>query len=139
MRPVLKIGVDGLKEQIRRHKAAEADADKKDYYDAMDIALDAVLVIAGRYEELAREKAAKSEGAVKERFEVMADALGKVPRQGASNLYEAIQSFILMWQVMCLEQTPNPYAFSVGNADRIFEPYRQAEDTGRDMTAALLK
>ena len=67
----------------------------------MDIALDAVLVIAGRYEELAREKAAKSEGAVKERFEVMADALEKVPRQGASNLYEAIQSFILMWQVMC--------------------------------------
>ncbi len=40
---------------------------------------------------------------------------------------------------MCLEQTPNPYAFSVGNADRIFEPYRSKEDTGRDMTAALLK
>ena len=43
----------------------------------MDIALDAVLVIAGRYEELAREKAAKSEGAVKERFESYGGRLGK--------------------------------------------------------------
>mgnify|MGYP000352764601 CR=1 FL=1 len=69
----------------------------------------------------------------------MAATLRKVPENGAENLYEAIQLFIIMWQVMCLEQTPNPYAFSVGNADRIFEPYRSKEDTGRDMTAALLK
>ena len=38
---------------------------------------------------------------------------------------------------MCLEQTPNPFAFSVGNADRIFEPYRNG--LSRDMTAALFK
>lgn len=47
----------------------------------------------------------------------MAATLRKVPENGAENLYEAIQLFIIMWQVMCLEQTPNPYAFSVGNAD----------------------
>jgi hypothetical protein len=33
----------------------------------------------------------------------------------------------------------NPYAFSVGNADRIFEPYRALEGCGRARTAALLK
>ena len=38
-----------------------------------------------------------------------------------------------------MEQTPNPYAFSVGNADRIFEPYRAKNDLDRDTTAALLK
>ena len=44
---------------------------------------------------------------------------------------------MIIWQIMCLEQTPNPFAFSVGNADRIFEPYRNGLD--RDTTAALLK
>jgi formate C-acetyltransferase len=24
---------------------------------------------------------------------------------------------VLLWQVMCLEQAPNPYAFSIGNHD----------------------
>ena len=39
--------------------------------------------------------------------------------------------------MMCLEQAPNPFAFSVGNADRIFEPYRNG--LNRDETAALFK
>ena len=62
-----------------------------------------------------------------------------MPAQGAGNLYEAIQSFLLIWQTMCLEQAPNPFAFSVGNADRIFEPYRASENLDRETTAALLK
>ena len=69
----------------------------------------------------------------------MYNTLTKVPANGAESLYEAIQSFIILWQVMCIEQAPNPFAFSVGNADRIFEPYRAMEDLSREDTAALLK
>ncbi|MDD3339167.1 MAG: pyruvate formate lyase family protein [Lachnospiraceae bacterium] len=138
MRPVLKIGVKGLKKQLQEHKE-KAETDRKQYYEAMEISLEAVEIIAERYAILADEKAQKMQGADKERFALMAQTLRKVPENGAENLYEAIQSFLLMWQVMCLEQTPNPYAFSVGNADRIFEPYRKVGDTDRDMTAALLK
>ena len=68
----------------------------------------------------------------------MVDALDRVPRYGARNLYEAIQSFILLWQVMCLEQAPNPYALSVGNADRIFEPYRAMTNMSREEATELL-
>lgn len=139
MRGALRDGVESMKEQIADHQAKATDKKKQDYYTAMNISLDAVLVIADRYADMAREKANQLNGKDKERFLIMSETLRKVPRYGAKNLYEAIQSFILMWQVMCLEQTPNPYAFSVGNADRIFEPYRSAEDTDRDMTAALLK
>lgn len=139
MRGVLKDGVEGLKEKIQDRQAHETDEKKRTYQKAMDIALDAVLILAERYADLAREKAGQAKGSDRERFLLMAETLGRVPRSGARDLYEAIQSFILMWQVMCLEQTPNPYAFSVGNADRIFEPYREAEGTGREMTAALLK
>lgn len=139
MRPVLRIGVDGLKEELQVARERTEDEKKRNYYTAMDLALDAVLIVAGRYARLAEEKAKTLAGADKERFLLMAGTLQKVPKKGADNLYEAIQSFILMWQVMCLEQTPNPYAFSVGNADRIFEPYRMAENTDRELTAALLK
>jgi len=133
IRPVLRDGIRGLKQRLENQR------DQSPYYQAMYISLDAVLVIASRYAKLADEKAAHAEGKDRERLEIMADTLRRVPEHGAQNLYEAIQSFILVWQVMCLEQTPNPYAFSVGNADRIFEPYRIMEDTDRDMAAALLK
>ncbi|MEG2009832.1 MAG: pyruvate formate lyase family protein, partial [Clostridia bacterium] len=48
-------------------------------------------------------------------------------------------SFILLWQVMCMEQAPNPFAFSVGNGDRIFEPYREKEGLSREYAAGLFK
>ena len=126
-------------EGILRELDEKAIPEKRDYYEAMRVSVEALLLLAKRYRGLALEKAAASEGDVKERFALMAETLERVPAQGARNLYEAIQSFLLIWQLMTLEQTPNPFAFSVGNADRIFEPYRAMEDTGRDMTAALLK
>ena len=61
----------------------------------------------------------------------------KVPEFGAENLQEAMQSYVLLWQIMCLEQAPSPFAFSVGNADRIFEPYRG--ELSREEAAALFK
>lgn len=135
----LKKGALGIRNEIEEKQKATDDAEKKEYYEAMKYTIDAMLVLAGRYAEMAKEKAEKSEGKAKERYELMAETLKKVPAQGAENLYEAIQAFILIWQTMTVEQTPNPFAMSVGNADRIFEPYRAVEDTDRDMAAALLK
>jgi len=40
---------------------------------------------------------------------------------------------------MCIEQAPNPFAFSVGNADRIFEPFRHMEGLDREKSSALLR
>ncbi|MCR5522113.1 MAG: hypothetical protein K6F64_00525 [Clostridia bacterium] len=100
-------------------------------------ALEAAVILAERYACLAAEKAKKTEGKSKEVYLQIEKNLRKVPAQGAENLAEAVQSFIIMWQIMCLEQTPNPFAFSVGNADRIFEPYRNG--LSREETAAILK
>ena len=122
----------GLKALIDEMKDKEGNGFK-----AFVIALEAACDLAARYEKLAREKAETLPEPQKSQFTLMADTLKKVPYNGAENLYEAIQSFLLMWQMMCLEQAPNPFAFSVGNADRIFEPYRNG--LSRDETAALLK
>ena len=105
----------------------------------MQIALDAAMMMAKRYEAYAKEQAKKSDSTRSAELELIAEALSRVPAKGATSLYEAIQSYILLWQIMCIEQAPNPYAFSVGNADRIFEPYRKQDGLSREMAAALFK
>ena len=106
-------------------------------YKAFAIALESASILANRYADLAEEKMNGATPERKAQLEIMAKTLRKVPENGAKNLFEAIQAFIIMWQIMCLEQTPNPFAFSVGNADRIFEPYRNGLD--RDTAASLFK
>ncbi len=140
IKPVLSKGISGLLQQIDAQLLTTTDSSKRSYFEAMRITLDAVLVLAGRYAELARQMA-QSETSVERRdlLKLMEETLGKVLAAGADNLYEAIQVFILVWQVMCLEQSPNPFAFSVGNADRIFEPYRVAGGTERGIAAELFK
>lgn len=138
VRPLLAEGTTAVRAKIEKNQAACTD-DRKDYFEAMKISLEALEVLADRYADLAGVKAAEATGDTKEQFVTIENALRKVPRQGADNLFEAIQSFILIWQTMCLEQTPNPFAFSVGNADRIFEPYRAKTEMSREDAAALFK
>ena len=122
----------GVKEMLKKIEGKEGNG-----YKAFAIALESVIILANRYADIAVEQAKTASAERKAQLEIIEKTLRKVPENGAENLCEAIQSFILMWQVMCLEQTPNPFAFSVGNADRIFEPYRNGLD--RETTAALLK
>ena len=129
MRFALKNGVKAMIEKI--------EGKEGNGYKAFRIALESVVILANRYADIAAEQIKTADAERKAQLEIIEKTLRKVPENGAENLFEAIQSFILMWQVMCLEQTPNPFAFSVGNADRIFEPYRNGLD--RETTAALLK
>ena len=129
MRYAIKYGVKGMLEKI--------EGKEGNGYKAFRIALESAVILANRYADLAKEKSATASPERKAQLEIMEKTLRKVPENGAENLFEAIQAFILMWQIMCLEQTPNPFAFSVGNADRIFEPYRNGLD--RETAASLFK
>ena len=139
IRPILANGVTSLIDKLNTKIAEETDSERKTNYEAMKIALETVLILAERYVKLAREQMKSATPERQPILNLMIDSLEKVPLSGADNLYEAIQSFILIWQVMCMEQSPNPFAFSVGNADRIFEPYRAKENLNRDAAAALFK
>lgn len=105
----------------------------------MKISLEAAVKLAGRYSKLAYDLSRKSTDQRSEELLLISETLKHVPLNGVRNLYEAIQSFIILWQVMCLEQSPNPPAFSAGNVDRIFEPYRALEECNREMAASLLR
>jgi len=114
VRPILAKGVDQV--------VAEASAIPET--EAMRVALTAAKVLSERYSRLAADLApATADPAERRRLELIARNCANVPARGAENLHEAVQAFVLLWQVMCLEQAPNPYAFSVGNLDRILAPY----------------
>lgn len=138
-RKAIKVGVSELIREIDKKLDSETNSDKRVNYVSMKITLESVVVLAHRYADIAKEQGKSASGIRKEQLSYMEKTLRKVPEFGADNLYEAIQSFLLLWQLMCLEQAPNPFAFSVGNADRIFEPYRAKEELDRETAAELFK
>ena len=72
---MLKKGIHGVKEQIREQMASVTDEEKKIYYTAMNTALDAALVLAGRYADLAHKKWESAGEEDKPRFAMMEAAL----------------------------------------------------------------
>ena len=138
-RPALKYGLESIIKTLDEKIATETDDLKKDNFAAIKLTLNATVMLANRYADIAAKKAEDAVGEQKDKFIKLEKTLRKVPNSPCESLYEAIQSYMLLWQVMCLEQAPNPFAFSVGNADRVFEPYRQMSGDSRDQAAALLK
>ncbi|MHC4110705.1 MAG: pyruvate formate lyase family protein [Planctomycetota bacterium] len=132
LRSFLKNGVMAMQQQARESG--------QEYGRIMATALDAVIILADRYRELA-ESQAQQEDCEKERARLsrIADILSRVPAQPAKTLHEAVQSFTLLWQVMALEQAPNPYAFSVGNLDRVLQPYYHEAETSREEAVELVR
>ncbi len=139
-RPALKYGVRALMEGVDKRLAAGDLTEKKaKNLTAMRRALACAVTLAGRYADLAAEQQKTAGERRRRELELMEVTLRRVPEYGARSLLEALQSYVLLWQVMCLEQAPNPFAFSVGNADRIFEPYRAMDGLSREEAAALFK
>lgn len=102
----------------------EANSKQGEFFEAAAIALGGIKILAKRYIDLISEQKKTCNPQRLKELVLLEKTLAKVCDGGAENLYEALQLYILIWEIMCLEQAPNPYAFSVGNADRIFEPYR---------------
>lgn len=139
-RPALKYGVKALMSGIdAKISAGNLTKEQVMNLQAMKQSLGCAVKLAHRYADIAHVQQETADAQRKEELVLMEKNLRKVPEFGAENLMEAMQSYILLWQIMCLEQAPNPFAFSVGNADRIFEPYRAMDNLSRDEVAALFK
>ena len=107
----LKHGVDAM---INQAKSKDGE-----FYEAAAIALGGVKILVDRYIEIIKGQKKSCSHERFEQLDFMEKSLINISSKGAENFYEALQLYILLWTVMCIEQAPNPYAFSVGNADRI--------------------
>jgi formate C-acetyltransferase len=116
--------------------------DARAFYEAVRIALRAAMAFAKRYSDLAASLASgEADEQRRQDLVELSRLLKKVPAGPAESFYEAVQSFWLTYVIMHIEQTPNPYAFSLGRVDQFFYPYyRKDRDAGRisDADAAEL-
>jgi len=134
----LERGIDELLVEMDEQK--QRMPDKAEYFAAMHTALESAVILAERYADMAQAMCeAETDPMRHDELELMAETLRRAPRHGARNLYEAIQSFIILWQAMNLEQLPNPFAFSIGNLDRILQPYFAKQPVPADLAAQLVR
>ncbi|MCQ2559498.1 MAG: glycyl radical protein [Clostridia bacterium] len=127
---VVKQGLRQMIEEIRERKA---DLEIKSYnrkawnfYEACLIQLEAVVAWANRYADLAESKA-QTESKPSRKAELMeiAQICRRVPEFPASNLREAMQSFLLIHLALEIEVTGCGY--SIGFLGHIFQPYYAAD------------
>jgi formate C-acetyltransferase len=143
MEPVTGHTIPDLRPSLRhgvRYVQQQALGLGTEYGKAMAAALEAATTLGQRYQRLAQTMAEKvTDPSERRRLQAIATALARVPAGPAVTLHEAVQSFALLWQVMALEQAPNPYAFSVGNLDRLLQPYFDPARESRDEAVALVR
>jgi formate C-acetyltransferase len=120
-------GVNFLIDEIRRKLAgldlSEPDAlDKKLFYDAALISLEAVLSWAERYAGYAEELAAQEKDPQRRaELQEIARVCRKVPAQPAENLQEALQSIWFVQAAIQIET--NGHSISFGRLDQTLYPF----------------
>ena len=125
----LKYGIDKL--------ILEAIDKNTSFYHACAISLRSVKILINRYLDIIALQFETASENRKQQLKYLEKSLKQIKGGPATNIYEALQLYILLWTVMCLEQAPNPYAFSLGNADRIFAPY--LNDATQEEASELFK
>ena len=124
---VLAIGFSGIIEKVEKEMATmrvtDANYCKKNVFlQSVLISLKAAIRYAERYSALAKDLAAKEgDAARRAELEKIAKNCARVPKYGAKDFYEALQSF---WFVQMLIQTESSgHSISPGRFDQYMYPY----------------
>jgi pyruvate formate-lyase/glycerol dehydratase family glycyl radical enzyme len=146
---VLHKGLTGIKKEVEWYAAQLEQPhmhyevqEKRDFYKAVLITLDAAMEFAERYADLARDKAAKEvDPKRKKELEHIARVCTQVPANPARDWWEALQS-VWMTQVLILSELYN-IASSFGRFDQYMYPfYKKSVDEkilNRDEALELLE
>ena len=117
----LKYGPAGLLKKAE-NLASEAADDKKDFYKAVSVTLDASCRFINRYGMLASEMAAKEdEKYKKENLEQIADVCKGLSVRPPSDFREAVQSVWFLFVILQMES--NASSFSPGRMDQYLYPF----------------
>jgi formate C-acetyltransferase len=126
---VLKIGLKGIKAEVEYY-LAQVDQpyehysvqQKRDFYKAVLITLDAAIDYAQRYSDLAKQKAAgETDAKRKKELERIAEVCAQVPVNPARDWWEAVQSVWMMHVLITCELSASVHCF--GRFDQYMYPY----------------
>ncbi|MDR2079749.1 MAG: hypothetical protein LBP74_08530, partial [Treponema sp.] len=128
---VLHQGYGTLEERLRK-KYNRAEGSRRDYFEAMLTCIRAASSYMGRYEQAAREvyKTAKTPEQ-RQALQRIADACGYIRREPPMHLFEAIQGFILLQEMILSENHSG--SMSLGRVDQLLGPYYE-----KDKAAGLI-
>ena len=143
---VLAIGYEGIiakaEEELKECNVGDGDYARKSHFlDAVIISCRAVIDYAQRYAELAEKMAYECQDPVrKQELLQIAQNCSRVPAKGASNFYEACQSFWFVQQLIQLESSG--HSISPGRFDQYMYPYykkdMEAGNITRDFAQELM-
>jgi pyruvate formate-lyase/glycerol dehydratase family glycyl radical enzyme len=135
----LQKGLKGLKEEIQSEMdkidgsdiASNHDFDRKNFYKAMQISADAIIIYARRCGDLADELASKAENPKREgELREMARICRRVPEHAAESWWEAIQSWHFLH--MAINLCDGGVSHSAGRFDQYMYPYLKKDlESGR--------
>ncbi len=120
---VIDIGIDGLKEMIKKSKAAHTEKDKIIFLNALDTVCDAMIVWANKCADVALERSKETEnGEYRNNLIRLSDTLRKIPQKPAETFYEAVQCIYI-----CYPFLPD----SIGLIDRhLYKFYKHEIENG---------
>nr|WP_255216386.1 pyruvate formate lyase family protein [Pseudenhygromyxa sp. WMMC2535] len=127
---VLEHGFEGLREQVRAARAATPARarERRDFYDAAEITIDAVLRFSARWSRYCAAEAARHERLgsreASERaaeLRALSQILARVPAKPARTFHEALQSVVTTW--VAIHQESFQHGVSFGRVDQYLWPY----------------
>lgn len=142
---IYKKGFKDFKEDIKREISSldflnDPEAlDKREQLKAMDIACDAIIILANRYVELAKDMAADEiDETRKSELLIIAKTCSNVPLNAPETYHEALQMY---WFVhLCVISELNPWdSFNPGRLDLHLNPFYQREIIEGTLTTETAK
>lgn len=129
---ILKVGYKGIIREVAEvmQSADKTTPDyikKEQFLKSIIIACHAAIQFAKRYAAKAQELAQTTTGKRKEELLQIADICSKVPENGATNFYEACQSFWFVHLLIGLES--NGHSISPARFDQYMLPYFEMDNT----------
>ncbi|WP_264876506.1 glycyl radical protein [Vibrio agarivorans] len=123
---VLKVGYQGIIKEVAEHMIAADKTDpnyikQEQFYKGVIISCNAAIQFAHRYAVKAEELAQSAVGTRKAELLKIAETCRRVPEQGATNFYEACQSFWFVHLMIGLES--NGHSISPTRFDQYMNPY----------------
>ena len=130
-RTLLSKGADALLEEVALARSAldltgRQEIEKKLFYDAATITLEAMIEYAERYSSYVRDLSREESDPVRKTdLERIAEVCSKVPRLPAENFHEALQS---IWFIQALTQIEsNGHSISLGRLDQTLYRYFESD------------
>jgi len=108
---LLRVGTNGVREKINRFRKIHTD--KSDFYDALELTLDALELLAKRYREKAREMLEEANDEDKKILSRLIRTFENIPQNAPRDFFEACEMFWFTFSFLDID-SPGLFDYALG-------------------------